>query len=179
MVRREAQMAAKEGRVPVYDNPQATDELLGFLVAGHDTTATSVMWIVKYLTEFPQVQTRLRNDLYAAHPSFAADNMMPTVEAITTTQVPYLDAVIDEVLRLAMTTQGASRRTIRDVNLLGHHVPEGVDLQILCVGSGYVKSNAINNTIPEKVRSPSSQEHKGRLGVWDDADMSSSTPTGG
>lgn len=42
MVRREAQAAAKENRAPQYESPSAKDEMFGFLIAGHDTTATTL-----------------------------------------------------------------------------------------------------------------------------------------
>lgn len=176
MVRREAQMAAKEGRKPVYDSPSATDELLGFLVAGHETTATTVMWIVKYLGEYPAVQTKLRDALHATYPAFAAENKLPTVDAVVAGNVPYLDAVIEEILRHGITAIGAGRATTREVTVLGHVIPKGVEVQLLAVGAGYVEPNTVNETIPEAVRSVSSREHKGQLGVWDDADVGEFKP---
>lgn len=177
LVRREAQMAAKEGRAPVYDSPQAIDELLGFLIAGHDTTATSVMWIVRFLAEYPLVQAKLRDVLYAtAYPSAAAENALPTAAAIVATPVPYLDAFVEECLRVGLTNMGTSRTTTREVSLLGHVLPKGVELQLLCTGSGYLEPNALNNTIPEHARSASSRDHKGQVGAWDDADIGAFKP---
>lgn len=176
MVRREAQMAAKEGRKPVYNSPSATDELLGFLVAGHETTATTVMWIVKYLGEYPAMQTKLRDALHAAYPSFAAENKLPTVDALVAGNVPYLDAAIEEIMRLSLTVLGTSRATTREVTVLGHVIPKGVEIQLLCCGAGFVDSNAVNETIPEAIRSASSREHKGQLGIWDDADVTEFKP---
>lgn len=177
MVKREAQMAQKEGRKPIYDSPQATDELLGFLVAGHETTATTLMWLVKMLADNPHAQQKLRHALYeTAYPSFAAADKLPSVEAIVASSVPYLDAFIEEVLRLGVTTLGGIRSTTQTVTVLGHVIPKDVEMQLLAVGPGYIKPNTINNTIPEHVRSASSREHKGRIGVWDDADIGAFKP---
>lgn len=177
MVRREAQMAAKEGREPVYDSPAAMDELFGFLIAGHETTATSVMWIMRFLTEYPLVQTRLRNALYTtAYPSFAAEDKLPTAEAISARSVPYLDAVMEEILRLSMISIGAQRVTTREVTLLGHRIPKDVDVYVLNVGAGYVSSNAVNETISEDARSVSSREHKDQVPAWNDADIGEFRP---
>lgn len=177
LVKREAQMAAKEGRAPVYDSLQATDELLGFLVAGHETTATSVQWIVVFLAAYPEVQAKLRNALYkTAYPSFAAENKIPSVEAMLATSVPYLDAVLEEILRVGTTAIGADRATTREVTVLGHVLPKGIEIQLLAVGAGYIRSNAVNETIPEEVRSATSREHKGQIPAWNDGDVSEFKP---
>lgn len=46
---REATLAKKEGRPAKYDTPVIQDELFGFLIAGHDTTSTTMCWGVKLL----------------------------------------------------------------------------------------------------------------------------------
>lgn len=176
MVRREAQMAAKEGRAPVYDSPAAIDELFGFLIAGHETTATTMMWILRFLSDYPHVQAKLRAALYAAHPAAAAANQLPTAEAMVARSVPYLDAVNEEILRCGMTTMGSHRCTTREVDLLGHTLPAGVQVWLLSVGPGYVQPNAVNETIPEAARSATSRERKGRVPAWDDADVGAFRP---
>jgi hypothetical protein len=49
--------------------------------------------------------------------------------------VPYLDAVIDEVLRLHATL--LSRMAIRDTQLFGHHIPKGTTVWMLCNEPGF------------------------------------------
>lgn len=172
MVRREAQMAAKENRPPVYDGPQARDELIGFLVAGHETTATTVSWGVKMLADNPAVQKKLRDLLYGdVFPTFARDSVVPTVEAMTGAQVPYLDAVIEEIIRLAKTAFSTIRVTTRDVQVLGYNIPKGTDIHFITTGPSFTEPSRLTGTISESVRSQTSRDNKNKIPAWDPRDI--------
>lgn len=173
MVRRETQAAAKEGREPAYDSRQAKDELFGFLVGGYDTTATTLMWMVKFMADHPDVQTKLRDVLATVF----RGSSVPTPEQITKLSVPYLDAVVEETVRLAQTAAQAVRKAVHDTQLLGYHIPKGVDVFFLSNGPGYLAPNDLNDTIPESARSLSSRENKHRaLPNWDPADVAEFKP---
>ncbi|KAG1750208.1 cytochrome P450 [Suillus lakei] len=62
------------------------------LVAGYETTSISLTWALIKLSQHPDVQTRLREELLA----FGAD---PTYDQLKA-DLPYLDGVIHEILRL-------------------------------------------------------------------------------
>jgi cytochrome P450 len=62
------------------------------LLAGYETTSISLTWALIELSQHPDVQTRLREELLA----FGAD---PTYDQLKTS-LPYLDAVVHETLRL-------------------------------------------------------------------------------
>ncbi|KAF2226092.1 cytochrome P450 [Elsinoe ampelina] len=167
MVRREQQAAAKEGREPGFDSPAAKDELLGFLIAGHDTTSTTVMWGVKFLADNQQAQTKLRAALREAHPDIAK-GQMPTADAISKAHVPYFDAVLEEMLRLSITVPTQSRKALKDVVILGHRIPAGTDVSQLANGPGYILPDPYADKIDENLRSPTSREAKGKVGTWGD-----------
>ena len=95
MVRREAQAANKENRAPNYESKQAKDELFGFMVGGFDTTATTLMWSTKLMADSPRVQSKLRKVLFD---TFGKNNGVPTAEQLIMTRIPYLDAVIEEIV---------------------------------------------------------------------------------
>lgn len=169
MVRREAQAAAKENRAPQYESPSAKDEMFGFLIAGHDTTATTLMWTVKHLGNHPRVVKKLRGILQE---HFGHEKGFPTAEQLTTTSIPYLDAVVEEMSRCAGTAAGIVRTAVHDTTLLGHRIPKGVDVFMLTNGPGYMASNTINETIPEQARSESSRDFKDRaVPLWDTSDI--------
>lgn len=171
MVRREAQAAAREGRAPRYDSPEAKDELFGFLIGGHDTTATVLMWCVKLLTDNPRVQEKLRKILRNSFGQVDGDGV-PSPENITKTQIPYLEATIEEIIRCSKTAPAAIRTAVHDTILLGHRIPKGVDVYLLANGPGYMEPNELNESIPESSRSVSSRESKGRaIPSWDAADV--------
>ncbi|KAF2156517.1 cytochrome P450 [Myriangium duriaei CBS 260.36] len=168
LVFREQQASKKEGRAPEFDSPAAKDELLGFLVAGHETTATTIQWAMKLLADHPEAQSRLRAALYNAYPGDYASGTIPDRSAISATAVPYLDAVIEEVLRCGQTFAGQTRQARRDTIVLGHTVPAGTDVFLLSNGPGFVMPDPFSGRIMEENRSESSRETKGRtVPEWD------------
>lgn len=175
LVRREALAAAKEGRAPRFDTPQAKDELFGFLIAGQDTTSTTLSWAVKLLADSPRVQEKLRGILRGTFG--VEEGHIPSAEEIVKAQIPYLDAVIEEVLRCATTSGATVRTAVHDTTLLGHRIPKGTDVYMLASGPGYMASNAVNETILESSRSVSSQEGKSRaVANWDESDIAAFKP---
>lgn len=177
MVRREAQAAAKENRAPQYESASAKDEMFGFLIAGHDTTATTLMWTVKNVAASPRVQTKLRGIMRDAFGDCAAGGGVPTAEQISTASIPYLDAVVEEMARCAVTSTGTVRTAVRDTTLLGQRIPKGVDVFLMVNGPGYVQPNTVNESIPEHARSESSRANKDRaIPPWDDADIAAFKP---
>ncbi|KKY33983.1 putative cytochrome p450 [Diaporthe ampelina] len=177
MVRREAQAAAKEGRAPQYDSASARDEMFGFLIAGHDTTATTLMWAVKHMAASPGVQGKLRGVLRAAFGAGGGGGGVPTAEQISTADIPYLDAVVEEMVRCAGTSPATMRTAVHDTMLLGHTIPKGVDVFMMSNGPGYMAPNTLNESIPEHARSASSQANKDRaVPPWDPRDMTAFKP---
>ncbi|KAF7341712.1 hypothetical protein MSAN_02069600 [Mycena sanguinolenta] len=77
-----------------------------FLVAGHETTSTAVAWALFALTQKPDVQTRLREEL------LGASTDRPTMDELNA--LPYLDCVVRETLRLYAPVQATSRIALRD-----------------------------------------------------------------
>ncbi|KAI6012723.1 cytochrome P450 [Pisolithus orientalis] len=62
------------------------------IVAGYETTSVSMTWALLELARNPDIQTKLRTELLA----FGSD---PTYDQLTN-NLPYLDAVVHETLRL-------------------------------------------------------------------------------
>ncbi|KAG6009568.1 hypothetical protein E4U43_008698 [Claviceps pusilla] len=102
------------------------DELFMLLIAGHETTATTLCWCVKLLTNNAEPQGRLRAALKAALPAL---NQL-TVDDILNTDIPYLDAALEECVRLASIVPRIVRVALDDTEILGYHIPRGA--QILC-----------------------------------------------
>lgn len=124
MVRREAQAAAKEGREPTFDSRQAKDELFRSIVSGHNTTATTLMWMMKLMADNSDVQAKLWDSLTTA---FHGSKGIPTPEQIANLSMLYVDAVIDEIVRCSQAAPSAVRKAVCDTQLLGCHTPKGMD----------------------------------------------------
>ncbi|GMF34618.1 unnamed protein product [Phytophthora fragariaefolia] len=83
------------------------------LIAGRDTTANAVSWILHMLHKHPRVEEKLRAELLAKLPKLASSpEYMPSQEELQ--DLPYLDAVINENLRLLPIFPYTSRQCIRD-----------------------------------------------------------------
>ncbi|OCH88173.1 cytochrome P450 [Obba rivulosa] len=63
-----------------------------FLVADHETTSSGTTWRPYALTQAPEVQRKLREEL------FTLDTDTPTVHELNS--LPYLDAVVRDMLRV-------------------------------------------------------------------------------
>ena len=85
------------------------DELLTLLVAGHETTATSLSWAVERLGRHPEKLDRLRGEVEAGSED-------------------YLTATIQETLRLRPVISIVIRRLTEPVEIGGYELPAGVSV---------------------------------------------------
>ncbi|KAH9483603.1 Cytochrome P450 monooxygenase 205 [Psilocybe cubensis] len=77
-----------------------------FLVAGHETTSTATTWALYHLTQSPEVQRKLRNELL----NVSTDN--PTMDELNA--LPYLDMVVRESLRVTPPVPSTMRIAEQD-----------------------------------------------------------------
>jgi cytochrome P450 len=89
------------------DDAQVRDEVMTLFVAGHETTANALTWTWYLLAQHPHVRERLRGEL-AADP-----------------QTPYVDAVLNETLRLYPPAWILGRDALREVEIDGWRVRKG------------------------------------------------------
>ncbi|KAH7548716.1 hypothetical protein BM1_10882 [Bipolaris maydis] len=134
MVVREQRLADEAGRRPDFFSSAMRGELFGFIVGGHDTTSTTVAWGVKYLADHIPVQERFRTALYAAGSQAKTEGRCPSADEILALRVPYLDAVIEEILRCGGTTPALDREAMVDTQILGRHIPKGTTVLLLTQG---------------------------------------------
>ncbi|KAF8425081.1 cytochrome P450 [Boletus edulis BED1] len=76
------------------------------LVAAYETVSVSMTWALLELSRHPDVQTRLRNELLA-------HGTDPTYDQLTD-GLPYLDAVVHEVLRIHLPILEVTRVAVED-----------------------------------------------------------------
>lgn len=121
----------------------------GYLGAGHDTTATTVQWGMKHLAQHPEIQKKARDSLRTVFKDAYAESRQPSVTEITKNQVPYLDAVIEEILRLSGPVGATARMATVDTVVMGHHIPKGTTVIMAHVGPGFT-SPAISEHLGEE-----------------------------
>lgn len=93
---------------------------------GHETTSTAIQWTVKILADHPDIQQKLHDCLSATLPLDA------TASDILQADVPYLDAVIHEILRFSRMTGAIMREAVVDTQVLGYRIPKGACV-MLCL----------------------------------------------
>jgi cytochrome P450 len=83
------------------------DELMTLLLAGHETTATSLSWALERLVRHPEALARLQDEVRAGE-----------------TDV-WMDAVVRETLRLCPVISIVVRELQEPVEIAGHTLPAG------------------------------------------------------
>ncbi|KAL2811147.1 cytochrome P450 [Aspergillus granulosus] len=165
---RELSAAKKDNREPILNTRAIYDELFGLLVAGHDTTSTTVVWGLKLLTDHPEVQKKLRDAVRSNFAPAVSENRRPTAQEIAKASIPYLDATREEIIRKSMTAAGITRTALRDTVIFGHHIPKGTTVFLMGNGPDYVLPPV--GRIAEERRSESCRGAKARIGSWDVTD---------
>jgi len=100
--------ATHEDGTPMSDE-EIRDELLTLLVAGHETTATSLAWAVERLTRNPEKLERLGAEVREGREE-------------------YLTATIQETLRLRPVISIVLRKLTEPVEIGGYELPAGVSV---------------------------------------------------
>ncbi|GAD95277.1 cytochrome P450, putative [Paecilomyces variotii No. 5] len=119
------------------------DQVMTFLGAGHDTTATGVAWTLHLLTKYQDVQNKLREEIRAHYPFLFDDATRHDPELfkkIDPDQLPYMDNVCRESLRYIPPIPMTVRQSLADDKLGDYFVPGGTTV--------YVLANTINR-MPE------------------------------
>ncbi|KAH8320006.1 hypothetical protein KR074_011040, partial [Drosophila pseudoananassae] len=94
--------------------------VMDMLMAGIDTTSSSLLTILYHLSRNPEKQEQLRRELRRVLP-----DPQGSLSEESTKNMPYLRACIKEGLRITSITPGNFRITTKDLVLSGYQVPRG------------------------------------------------------
>lgn len=139
-------------------------ELVELLITGHETTASSIGWALKYLADNQGVQDRLHEELTRLLPG---SGTAPTSEQIMATRLPYLDAFIAETLRYSCTGPISFREAIQDCTILGHRIPSGTPIVLMTQDVTHQEATHSNQELksaPSSSASPAGLESLGIAG---------------
>ena len=98
------------------------DEILTLVVAGHETTASTLNWTWWLVSQHPEVERRLQDEQDRVGP-LGAGATYADLE-----RLPYTLAVLQEALRLYPPAWILTRRAIGPDKLGGYDVPPGTDV---------------------------------------------------
>ncbi|HKW21742.1 MAG TPA: cytochrome P450 [Ktedonobacterales bacterium] len=97
------------------------DQAMTLIAAGHETTFTALSWTIDLLSRWPEAYARLRAEV--------ADVLGGSVPgAADLARLPYLDAVIQESLRLRPPAWSINRTPMEPITLEGYTFPVGSSL---------------------------------------------------
>lgn len=111
------QASHKEGARGITDK-YLRDEVLNFLIAGHETTASSLSFCLYKLSQNPEILDKLREeiDTVLGEGEMSFDSLQ---------KLEYMDKVISEVLRILPPVWAISREAKSDDYIDGYHIPKG------------------------------------------------------
>jgi cytochrome P450 len=99
------------------------DELVTLLLAGHETTASTVGWTLHLVSQHPQVRQRLHEEALAVY-----GERRPAYEDLV--RLPYTNMVLQETMRLFPPVWILPRRALAEDEVGGYHVPAGAEVLI-------------------------------------------------
>ena len=114
-------MAARDEDGSVMTDRQLRDEIMTFLLAGHETTAVSLSWTWYLLSEHPEVAQKLRQEL-----NHVLGGRTPQLEDLV--RLPYTDKVVKESMRLYPPAWSLARTAAKEIEIAGYRLPVGANV---------------------------------------------------
>jgi cytochrome P450 len=113
--------AAGDGEKALTDR-EIIDNIKIFLFAGHDSTTSTILWVLFLLAWHPLEQQRARDEVFALEGLLAAPHSL--------TELVFLKQVVKETLRLYPPAWSINRAPKRDSELAGYCIPKGTSIMI-------------------------------------------------
>lgn len=111
-------LAQDEDDGGVMTDRQVRDEAMTLFGAGHETTAVALMWTWYLLSQHPDVEARLLDELETV-----LGGRAPELSDLS--RLPYTEMVVKELMRLYPPAWGTTRETTADVEMNGFTIKAG------------------------------------------------------
>ena len=106
-----------------FTDDEVVDQMLTFLAAGHETTASALTWGLYLLAQDQEIQEKLRQEI--------RENVTPPATHQVLEGLPWLNGVCEEIFRLYPTVPLTIRQAVEDTVLCGVSIPKGTDSLIV------------------------------------------------
>ncbi|KAJ3152737.1 hypothetical protein HDU86_005492 [Geranomyces michiganensis] len=103
---------------------EIVDEVIGFVLAGHETSSNALTFTMWHLMNHKNVMDKLMDEILRV----LGPRGEPTPDAIK--DMPYLENVFKESLRLKSPVPAVQRTTARDSIICGYHVPKDTGIML-------------------------------------------------
>ena len=106
-------MSARDENGELMSDQELQDQLLTLLIAGHETTASTLAWAFYWIHRLPTVRQKLLEEI---------DSLGDNPDPMAIAQLPYLTAVAYETLRIyPVAFVIFTRITTAPITIMGHH----------------------------------------------------------
>jgi len=122
----EALLLAQDENGDYLSNTEIQGNILTLLLAGEDTTAHTLAWLIYLITEHPDVQHKMRLEADAVLGNNSIPQDFSAVEKLN-----YIEAVAHETMRLKSVAPLLFIEPNRDVELAGINIPKGTFLMLV------------------------------------------------
>lgn len=111
-------------REGIRDEDALVNQMMTMLAAGHDTSGLSLTWACYVLGRYPKVQTRLREEILASQLPVQPGRDDSTGDAQSIQGLSYLQAVVNEILRLYTPVPVTRREALQNTTVQGYSIPK-------------------------------------------------------
>ncbi|XP_058013182.1 cytochrome P450 2W1-like isoform X2 [Ahaetulla prasina] len=112
------QQEGENGKKSTFHNPNVVASVLDLVMAGTETTATTLQWTVLMMMKYPEIQRKVQQEIQRV----VGSERLPVYE--DRKQMPFTNAMIHEVQRFASIVQHFPRCTAMDTHFRGYFIPK-------------------------------------------------------
>ncbi|KAJ3162806.1 hypothetical protein HDU86_003780 [Geranomyces michiganensis] len=103
---------------------EIVDEVIGFVLAGHETSSNTATFLMWHLMENPRTMAVLYDEIVRV----CGPHGEPTADMLK--EMPYLDAVFKESIRLKSPVPVIQRTAVRETLVCGHVLPANAKIMV-------------------------------------------------
>ncbi len=122
----QALLAAQADEDVEFSDQEIYGNVITFLLAGEDTTANSIAWMMYFMANFPEVQRQMQEE---------ADSVLADSETVTdyplTQELRYIEAVTHETMRFKPVAPFLGLQALQEVTVGRLRLPEGTPVFLL------------------------------------------------
>jgi len=110
---------------PDYDHEQLLYTTRDLIAAGFETTATTLLWLLVFIANYPATQKRLQTEVDGVIPK----HRLPSLD--DQPNLPFVEATILEVMRIrTVVPLSLPHLTLSDSNVCGYFIPAGTKVSL-------------------------------------------------
>lgn len=120
--------------VVTFSESKIVDNILTFMIAGHETSGVALSWMLYFLAQHHTIQEKLFEEIREIK-SLDSTNLHLDLDLdpddyylSVKTKLPYLEAFIKECFRMQSPSPAFVRRAIKDDVIDGYKIPKGTEI---------------------------------------------------